>query len=308
MNLKILEHFKSLDERDFEIISSIEQLMTVHNTIKIEDIAKTSGYSIKYVNKKISLLDKIDILSAHRIEDTYSSVELNYMGYDALAVNELVKKNILDGIGSPIGIGKESNVYTGILSTEKTCALKFHKIGKTKFKSTKRKRDFFANKRHTSKLYESAINAKREVFALKKLAGIIPVPQVYGYDRHLIAMELIEGVELQNILDLPEEAYKNLYEDLLTYIKTILNYNIIHGDLSPFNILVSQENDFVKMTIIDWPQYVELTHPNALDILTMDINNIYTFFSKKTHVEALDVEQFATKLLKDAKKNLHIVD
>lgn len=308
MNLKILEHFKSLDERDFEIISSIEQLMAVHDTIKIEDIAKTSGYTVKFVNKKISLLDKIDILSAHRIEDRYSSVELNYMGYDALAVNSLVKKNILDGIGSPIGIGKESNVFTGILSNEKQCALKFHKIGKTKFKSTKRKRDYFASKRHTSKLYESAINAKREVFALKKLAGIIPVPQVYGYDRHLIAMELIQGVELQNILDLTEDMYKNLYDDLITYIKTIVNYNIIHGDLSPFNILIGEQNEFIKMTIIDWPQYVELTHPNALDILTMDINNIYTFFNKKTNLETLDVENFATSLLKEAKKNLHLGD
>ena len=306
MNLKILDHFKSLDEKDFIILSAIEELMVIHDTIKIEDIAKISGFSQKYVNKKIGLLDKIDILSAHRIEDFYNTVDLNYMGFDALAINELVKKDVLQGIGNPIGIGKESNVFTGILSNENVCALKFHKIGKTKFKATKRKRDFFASKKHTSKLYESTINAKREVIALKKLAGIIPVPQVFGYNRHLIAMELIDGVELQNILDLSEDSYKNMYKELLGYIKTMVNFNVIHGDLSPFNILIRQKNELPDVTIIDWPQYLELTHPNALDALMMDVDNIFTFFNKKTSLEPLDVEKFSINLLREAKKNLYI--
>ncbi len=308
MNLKILEHFKTLDEKDFTIISAIEQLMVNFNIIKIEDIAKMTGFSIKFLNKKISYLDKIDILSAHRIEDSYSSVELNYMGYDALAVNELVKRDVLLAIGNPIGIGKESNVFTGILSNETPCALKFHKIGKTKFKATKRKREFIANKRHISKLYESTINAKREVIALKKLAGIIPVPQVYGYNRHLIVMELIEGVELQNVNDINEDAYKSIYTELMGYVKTMINFNIIHGDFSPFNILIREENESIKLTIIDWPQFVELTHPNALDILATDVNNIYTFFNKKFKLEPFDIEKFCKDLIKEAKKNLHIGD
>ena len=308
MNLKILEHFKSLDEKDFDIVSTIEELMSTHNTVKIEDIAKISGYSLKYVNKKIGYLDKIDILSAHRIEDNYNNVELNYMGYDALALNELVKKNILQAIGSPIGIGKESNVFEGILLNENPCALKFHKIGKVRFKSTKRKREFFATNKNKSKLYESALNAKREVFALKRLAGLIPVPQVYGYNRHLIAMELINGAELQNIQDLTDIEYQNLFFDLLMYVKTSVSFNIIHGDLSPFNILIGRKDGIIRPTIIDWPQFVELDHPNALDILINDINNIYTFFNKKIKVESLDIENFGIKLLQEVKKNLHMRD
>lgn len=306
MNLKMLEHFKSLDEIDFAIIEAIEKLMATYNIIKIEDIAKITDLSTKFVNKKISYLDKIDILSAHRIEDSYSSVELNYMGYDALAVNELVKKDVLSAIGNPIGIGKESNVFTGKLMNESPCALKFHKIGKTRFKATKRKRDFIASKKHLSKLYESTLNAKNEVKALKKLAGIIPVPQLHGYNRHLIVMELINGAELQNVNDISEQSYKILYDEIINHIKTMVNFNIIHGDLSPFNILVREENGSIKLTIIDWPQHVELTHQNALDILVNDVNNIYTFFSKKTHLEPLDIVKFSIDLINDAKTNLHI--
>lgn len=306
MTLKILEYFTSLDENDFKILLAIEQIMTVQSVAKLEEIAKKTDLSLKFTNKKIGYLDKLDILTAHRIEEQYENIILNYMGYDALAVNEMVKKNVLDGIGQPIGVGKESNVFTGILSNNVECALKFHKIGKTKFKSTKRKRDFFAKANYISKFFESNVNAKREVTALKRLAGIIPVPKLYGYNRHLIVMELIDGVELQSITDLSEEDYKTLYLELMNYIKIILNLNIIHGDLSPFNILVSKNSEGLKLTVIDWPQYVELDHPNALDILMTDINNIYSYFNKKILVEQIDIEIFATKLLNDARKNLQI--
>lgn len=306
MSLKILDYFKSLDENDFLILEILEEDMKEHKVVKIEDIAKRSGYSTKYLNKIIGQLDKLDILTAHRFEENYTEIILNYMGFDALALNILVKKDILQGIGQSIGIGKESNVFIGILSNNTHCALKFHKIGKTKFKSTKRNRSYFANKNFMSKFEESSLNAKREVYALKKLAGIVPVPHLFGNNRHLIAMELINGVELQNILDLDEETYKVFFDEILSYIKLSLNANIIHGDLSPFNILISEKEDVYRITLIDWPQYVEITHPNALDILINDVNNLYLFFSKKTSIETLDIESYCTKMLNEAKKNLKI--
>ena len=306
MSLKILKHFTTLDENDFLILKAIEDNMKIRSTVKIDEIAKLTDLSLKFVNKKIGTLDKMDIVSAHRYEDSYNDVVLNYMGYDALALHVLVNKNILQGIGQSIGIGKESNVFIGNLDNNSTCALKFHKIGKTKFKSTRRKRDYFANKNPMTRFEESSLNAHREVFALKKLAGIIPVPHVYGSNRHLIAMELIEGVELQNILDLNEDAYKFFFKELLSYVKLALNFNIIHGDLSPFNILIGEKNDTYRITVIDWPQFIELDHPNALDILINDVNNLYLFFSKKTTIPSLDIEKFCLDMLNEAKKNLRV--
>lgn len=306
MSLKILDYFTKLDENDFLILEAIEQSMKIHSTVKIDEIVKQTDFSQKFVNKKIGNLDKWDILTAHRFEEKYSDTLLTYMGYDALALNVLVKKNILQGIGQSVGIGKESNVFIGNLENNTNCALKFHKIGKTRFKSTRRKRDYFANKNPMTRFEESSLNAKREVFALKKLAGIVPVPHVYGSNRHLIAMEYIEGAELQNILDLDEDTYKFFFEELLSYIKLSLNFNIIHGDLSPFNILIGQKDDTYRITIIDWPQFVELNHPNALDILINDVNNLYLFFSKKTTIQTFDIEKFCLNMLNEAKKNLRI--
>lgn len=306
MSLKILEHFKSLDENDFKVLLAIEQITTFQSVAKLEEIAKKTNFSIKYTNKKVGYLDKLDLLTAHRLEEQYQNVILNFMGFDALAVNELVEKNILEGIGHSIGVGKESNVFNGILSNQIECALKFHKIGKTKFKSTKRKRDFFANANIQSKFSESIINAKRETMALKKLAGIIPVPKIYDSNRHLIIMEFIDGIALQNISNISEQTYQLFYNELMNYVKIITNLNIIHGDLSPFNILISKKDENYKLTIIDWPQFVELDHPNALDILMSDINNVYSFFKKKIEIESIDIEDYASNLLNNAKKNLNI--
>ena len=155
MSLKILERFKTLDEHDFEILYAIEHIMTFQSVVKLEEIAKSTDFSMKYVNKRIGLLDKAGILTAHRVEDQYQNIILNFMGFDALAIKDVVEKNILDGIGLSIGIGKESNVFTGISTDQTKYALKFHKIGKTKFKATKRRRDYFANSNYTSKFYES---------------------------------------------------------------------------------------------------------------------------------------------------------
>ena len=66
MSLKILKHFTTLDENDFLILKAIEDNMKIRSTVKIDEIAKLTDLSLKFVNKKIGTLDKMDIVSAHR--------------------------------------------------------------------------------------------------------------------------------------------------------------------------------------------------------------------------------------------------
>ena len=304
MSLKILQCFKELTEKDFIILKSIEHLMVTNSLVKLDDVAKSTNFTPSYVQKKIAYLDKLDLITTHRKDEKYIDVILNYMAYDGLALNELVKNNIIQAVGNPIGVGKESNVFIGILADGNECALKFHKLGKMKFKATKRKRDFIAEKRHLSRLYESTLNAKREAIALKKLAGFIPVPKIYGYNRHVIVMEKIEGVELQKLSNLEDKVYLRMYLDIISNIKTMVNFNFIHGDLSQYNILVDHTDENFKYFIIDWPQYTELEHPNSLDFLINDINNIYTFFGKKIKIENINVEEFANEIYNEAKNLL----
>ena len=296
-----------LTEQDMKILRSIEQVMAIQLKVKIEDIKKKSGFTDSFIEKKISFYNKIELIESQRINDQYISVRLKFMGYDALGLYELVGKNIIKSIGAPIGIGKESNVFEAVLDGNENinCILKFHKLGKTKFKATKRRRDFLAEKKHSSRLYESSLNAKREVEALKELAGTIPVPQVFGFNRHIIAMQKIDGLELFKY-KLSETEYFEIYNKIVDYIKLMVNSGIIHGDLSVYNILLRKTDNENKIFIIDWPQYVRIDHKNALDILLNDISNIFSYFSKRTKLEVMDIEKFGTELLKNAKKTLKV--
>ena len=275
--------------------------MSLYSRVNIEEIAKKTNFTESYVKNKISYFSKIDLVETQRFKNEYLNVKLKFMGYDALALKDLVQKNILKSIGNIVGIGKESNVYLGTLDNDEECIVKFHKLGKTRFKSTKRKRDFIAGKHHSSKLYESSLNAGREVQALKELAGFIPVPRVYGHSRHVIVMQKIDGIEIHKFGHLTEEDYLKIFNTIMDYLKIILQAGIIHGDLSIYNILISPNNGDFEVYFIDWPQFIRIDHKNSFDTLLVDLNNIYSYFLKKTNIGTINIEEFGQKLIKQSK-------
>jgi RIO kinase 2 len=105
----------------------------------------------------------------------------------------------------------------------------------------------------------------------------VAVPEPIKQTRHLLVMSMIEGVELYHqpkLLD-PQAVYDEILVNVrLAYRET----HIIHGDLSPFNIILQQNQHIL---IIDWPQSVPTKHPNAEELLERDLRNVLTFFQRK---------------------------
>ena len=52
----------------------------------------------------------------------------------------------------------------------------------------------------------------------------------------------------------------SLYSDLMDLIVLLGSYGLIHCDFNEFNLMLD-END--KVTVIDFPQMVSISHPNA---------------------------------------------
>lgn len=70
------------------------------------------------------------------------------------------------------------------------------------------------------------------------------------------------------------EVFKQIIENLRVFFRS----DIIHGDLSPFNILYWQS----KVWIIDFPQAVYLyENPYAMDLLFRDLQKICNYFDKQ---------------------------
>ncbi len=70
---------------------------------------------------------------------------------------------------------------------------------------------------------------------------------------------------------------RGVFERLLHNIELFLSCNIVHGDLSPYNILYYRD----RGVIIDFPQASDPDrNPNAAELLLRDICNICDFFGK----------------------------
>lgn len=81
---------------------------------------------------------------------------------------------------------------------------------------------------------------------------------------------------LQQVRLGPDET-RPLFNRVLGNIELFLRLNLVHGDLSAYNILYWQG----AMTIIDFPQAVDpRANPNALDLLTRDVDNVCRYWGR----------------------------
>jgi RIO kinase 1 len=78
-------------------------------------------------------------------------------------------------------------------------------------------------------------------------------------------------------VDLDGREAKEIYERLLWNVELFLANNLVHADLSPFNVLYLEG----RGTIIDFPQAVDArTNRNSYEFLRRDLENITRYFSK----------------------------
>jgi len=268
--------YKSLTPRDIQVLRAIEDLSSRHEYVPLEKIEKRTKILEEHLTLVLSKLNKLRLVKRETIGG-YKSFRMTTLGYDMIAIDELVKKKVLVALGDKIGVGKESEIFVGLSTGGEKVAVKFLRIGRASFRRTKILRDWSRGPRST--WYEqSKIAAEREYMALKELVLVrAKVPTPYGYNRHVVVVEYLEGVELYKRPQLSDpEAVLNLILDTL---KTAYqDVGIIHSDLSEYNILINLDTQ--DPYIIDWPQYVYKDHPSSFELLKRDVEYIVRFFNK----------------------------
>jgi RIO kinase 2 len=283
MSLKELAAtFRTLESRDFRVLTGVELAHGSYAYPPVEEVRRYANLPLDEVKFRLRLLAKKMLLHSVPVSKIgYEGYSLNYSGYDCLALNALVKAGALDALGKPLGIGKEADVYDG-LSGKRRVTVKFHRIGRTSFRQTRRARGFVANRSHTTWIYQSRLAAEKEFKALQLAYRCkVSVPHPIAHNRHVIVMGLIRGLELNDVgaIDAPEIVLNNILSNVR---KAYVDARLIHADLSEFNIIVRKNG---KVLIIDWPQAVDANHPNAADLLRRDIGNILRYFERKFKVK-----------------------
>ena len=288
--------FRELEHEDLQLLQAIEHQMKNYEHTPKDAIQKQSELPLSEIEYRLPLLIKKGLLQGWR--GKYVGYRLATAGHDILAINALVKADVVEAFGKLLGVGKESDVYDALTPNDQQVALKFHRIGRTSFKKTKLKRNYSTNYRYTPDWHhQSRIAAKKEYVALKLLySKDVAVPEPIKQIRHVLAMSLIDGVELFHHSSLPD-SQSVLDEILVNVRKTYQDVNMIHGDLSPFNIILQPNQHII---IIDWPQNVSTTHPNAKELLERDLQNVLTFFTRK-HGLVNRLEDAITYVTEDSK-------
>jgi RIO kinase 2 len=263
---------KNLEPEDYKLLKVLASGLKQHESLTRKEITTYSKIHENIVDFRINRLHDMKLIGKNK-----GGFTLLMMGLDTVALKMLVDKDIIIAMGKPIGIGKESDVFEAITSSEQGRALKFFRIGRISFREVRRRRTFIGKEDIHQWLLVNIDAAKKEYNALNRLRHSgIRIPVLYYRAMHCVVMNRIDGLRLVNIHEL--EDPKITLQNILHDIGTAYKYNMINSDLSEYNVLLDSKNN---IWIIDWPQVVSRSHPNAADLIKRDVYNIVNFFNRR---------------------------
>jgi len=207
-------------------------------------------------------------------------------GLDALALKELREAGIITSLGRALGMGKEADVYEALGEKGEALSLKLYRIGRVSFRDVRRKRAYVGPGEAGGWLRISIEAAAREFRNAKRAYSLgVRVPRPVARRLHAVVAERVEGDLLWRVRELPDPAL--MLRQLLEQIGRAYRGGLVNADLSPFNVLCDRSGG---CWIIDWPQALPSSHPNALALLRRDVRNILLFFRRRFGVELGEAE------------------
>uniref|UniRef100_A0A7S4UZM8 Serine/threonine-protein kinase RIO1 n=1 Tax=Paramoeba aestuarina TaxID=180227 RepID=A0A7S4UZM8_9EUKA len=213
-----------------------------------------------------------------------------------LLIYTLVRNGFLQSVHGCVSTGKEANVYHAIRPLEdgdvESVAIKVYRTSVLVFKDRERyvKGDFRFQrycKSNPRKMVQKW--AEKEARNLRRLESAgIPAPRVLYLKNNVLIMSFLGDngwpyPRLSDSADLKHRYGEALYHEVILLLKRLYaECNLVHGDLSEYNMLVHQlsEEDPVELFVIDVSQSVEPDHPNAMEFLRRDIVNVDRYFSE----------------------------
>ncbi|WP_327053092.1 serine/threonine-protein kinase RIO2 [Halomicrococcus gelatinilyticus] len=261
-----------LEEEDFYLLSGVEQGMRFSEWVQKEKIPDFSRLTSEEVDYRIDRCLDRGLLERKTIQ--YEGYTLKFEGYDALALHTFAERDSIEGVGSPLGVGKESDVYEA--RSFQPLALKYHREGYTNFREVMKERDYTSDREHVSWLYTARKAAEREYDALETLYPTVSVPRPVDHNRHAILMEKIDGVELARA-KFEDEQVVPVLDLVLREMADAHDQGYVHADMSEYNVFVASDG----VTIFDWPQSVPTDHENAAEFLERDVDNVVGYFQRK---------------------------
>ena len=198
-----------------------------------------------------------------------------------LQLHDLINSKIISYVNGVVKAGKESVVFWAKDFDDNDLALKIYLVTTSNFK--RRSQYVMGDPRFTN-VKKGTKNivylwARKEFQNISKCydCGIsVVTPRHVSKNILIMDFEGIDGKPEQTLLE--SEIDENDYRQSISLITDLYQKaKLVHGDFSEYNIFKTKNG----LKIFDLGSAVDTIHPNTIEFLKRDINNITNFFVKR---------------------------
>ena len=198
-----------------------------------------------------------------------------------IALDRFRGKGLVRTLDYCIAEGKEANVYRGTREDRTSIAIKIYRLRSPSFVHMNQyiegDRRFAKIKGNSQGLIFAWCRKEYRNLEIMHDAGI-RVPDPIAFKSNILAMEFlgVDGVPYSRLSELGSEEPNRDYDLIMADVKKMRDVGLVHGDLSEFNILMTDQGPY----IIDCGQAVLDSHPRAREFYARDVQRLWKYFKK----------------------------
>lgn len=224
-------------------------------------------------------------------EDLFKTVEEVFDSATVQAILKLMRRGIISKLMSVVSAGKESRVYWGKGRGNCDLAVKIYLTSSTEFRKGMVK--YIAGDHRFDRSIPKSTRKLVVLWARKEFSNYVElrkagvsVPTPIAQFENVLVMEFIgsDGVRAPLLKEvvLTHSEYVSVLRMIIEDLrKAYVKARLVHSDLSEYNVMIWDGKHY----LIDVSQAVHATHPNAMEFLKRDINNIIKYFREEVGIE-----------------------